>query len=219
MMKRIRKRAIVVLVASILGTQLCLATLHTLESVDGKRIRAEITRVTDTDAHIIVNRKVMKVSLDKFAKETQAYLKEWQKNNVSYSLSISKTAVVVKKVGGAGDVHHYGFNVVVTNRDHGPVPALKVRYQIYNTANEMRSGEAQLFEIGALGEQSFTTVAGSRTKYKRFWRWGSSGKAVGQIGHHLGGIWLRMYNEEGKMVHEWKNLNSKVRKPVWKLDD
>ncbi len=184
---------------------------HELQSKDGKSINVEILAVTANDAKVRRGSKEFRVPMAKFSDKSQAYLKKWGQENISYSFDVESAHRLLSSGGG---VHHYGYEVEIESRVSVDLKDVKIKYQVYNTVNEMRKGDHRIGVWYARRDITFKTTAGSRTKDKILWRWDGTFGSKGRIGNHLGGIWLRIYHK-GKMVHEHKRLGSKVRGARW----
>lgn len=184
-----------------------------LKSTDGKIIEAQIMRMYDKSVKIRRGRKDFDVPLDKFSAETQAMLKEWAKVNVRYSFSVGRAAKQLRKSGASAS---YGYEVTLDNRSGLSVEDLTISYQIYNTRSLMRRGSVKLPKLLNADDFVFTTIAGSNTLHGRLSEAGpSTSTRTGSVGNHLGGLWIKITNKEGKVIFEDKNLITKVKGATW----
>ncbi len=183
-------------------------TLHELTSADGKPIKVQIVRMSDSEVKIRKGRKDYDVPLSKFSKESQGYLKQWAKANVTYSFAVRRTPV---KLSSTGKYATYGYEVTLESRSGMTAKDITIKYQIYNTASVKNRGEVEVSKILPRDDFSFKTVAGSNTYNGRL----MNGSAKGSIGNHLGGLWLRVYDASGRMLFEEKNLITKVDGGTW----
>ena len=189
--------------------------IHKLESPEGKIIEAEIIAVTDRDVRIRRGRKDFTVLLTKFSAKTQAHIKKWGKENISYSFAVKRAP---KQLSAGGGRATYGYLVTLESRVGQTLEDITVKYQIYNTIDEMRKGQKKISLILTRDDVAFETIAGSRTKDRRLEPWvpGRPHQRAGRIGNHLGGLWVKVYNSSGKMVFEHKNFTSGVSAGSWR---
>lgn len=181
--------------------------IHSLTSSDGKKIKAQIVHIGDSEVKIRKGRKDFEVPLSKFSKETQLYLKKWAEENAVFDFTVIRKPV---KLTSIGKLATHGYSVTLENRSPMTAKGLRVVYRLYNSQGEMFTKKLKVGEIKPREDFEFKTVSGAQTFGGRLYIGGEDG-LYGPSGHNLSGLWIRIYDAEGKKIFEDKDDDAKIK--------
>lgn len=200
------------------------AELHTFTDTQGRTLKAEIVGATDRTVKIRrEDGQIFEVPSTTFVLDDRKYIEAWAKeqsekaNPVRLRVQVSQTK---KTVGKSSDITsdskeiEAGYRIQIRNESQTAAKGLHIEYRVFKFEDRvgMNNNQRPLKKINgtidnvsvpSFGQNEFVTNGVKLQVNQLKPDWSYVGGADPRTADSLAGIWLRVINDKGEVVHEY----------------
>ncbi|MFH1499015.1 MAG: hypothetical protein ABII82_14455 [Verrucomicrobiota bacterium] len=208
---------------------------RTFTDQEGRTIVAEIVSATDRTVKIRRDDgRVFEVPVMTFVLEDRKYIEAWLKEQsvqaapLRLRVEVSQSKKTVGRSEGISSntrMLEAGYRILIKNESAGPLDNLKIDYRVFKFDDRVGlddrkrslqkiSGTIGKVSVPRFGQNEFTTKGINLTVHQLKPNWSYIGGADPRTADSLAGIWLRLIDGSGEVIHEYAS-SDKLMEEGW----